>query len=58
MFYDSENEWTKANATTWINHNNNGEWEKQGPEVDNIWNQMIKNDKVQDSIMGEGTGTK
>lgn len=32
MLYDNENEWTKANATTWINLNNNGEWEKQGPE--------------------------
>lgn len=32
MLYDSDNEWANANATTWTNHTNNGEWGKQGPE--------------------------
>ena len=32
MLYDSDNEWTDANATTWINHTTKGKGGKQDPD--------------------------
>lgn len=52
MLYSSENEWTKANATTWMNRATNGEWEKQGPEGRPRIELDDRNDKVQDSVYG------